>query len=237
MLSDLGLEEGDLACGVTEPLSSRGVRILRESGSRPTRLHNNCSGKHAAMLARARACGDPTEGYDRRDHPVQQRMIAEVEHWTGVSRRKMKLAVDGCGVVVFGLPLDAMARAYSRFAASVRDGDEVSSRIAEAMLANPFLVGGTERFDTILMEEEPQVLCKVGAEGVHCAAFFPERVGVALKVEDGAARAQYPALLALLQHVGALPAKLPPRLAEIARKPVRDTRHEVVGEIYVRATI
>ncbi|MEO7217173.1 MAG: asparaginase [Gemmatimonadaceae bacterium] len=235
MLTDLGLEEGDLACGAAEPLSQRGQRLLRESGGRPTRLHNNCSGKHAAMLARAQVAGWPTAGYDRLEHPVQQSIVHEIERWTGVARREMNIAYDGCGVPVFGLSLEAMARAFARFAAAIRAGDEIPRRIGDAMLANPFLVGGTDRFDTVLMEEAPGIVCKIGAEGVHSAAILATGTGVAIKVEDGASRAQYPALLALLQHLGALPDPLPQRLADHARKPVRDTRHEVVGEIVVRA--
>jgi L-asparaginase II len=235
MLAELGLEEGDLACGVTEPLSQRGQRLLRESGGRPTRLHNNCSGKHAAMLARARTAQWPTAGYDHLDHPVQQSIVCEVERWTGVQRSSMTIAQDGCGVPVFGLSLEAMARAFARLASSVRAGDEIPRRIVDAMLSNPFLVGGTDRFDTVLMEEVPGILCKIGAEGVHSAAILATGTGVAIKVEDGASRAQYPALLALLGHLGALPTSLPERLAEHVRRPVRDSRHEVVGEIVVRA--
>lgn len=237
MLSDIGLEEGDLACGAAEPLSQRGQRLLRESGGRVTRLHNNCSGKHAAMLACARAADWPTAGYDHLDHPVQQAIVQTVEEWTGTSRACMTIARDGCGVPVFGMSLAAMARAYAQFAAAVKRGDDVPSRIGSAMLSNPFLVGGTDRFDTIVMSEAPGILCKIGAEGVHSAAIMNEGIGVALKVEDGASRAQYPAMLALLQYLGALPDPLPQRLADIARKPVRDTRHEIVGEIVVRAMI
>ena len=235
MLGDLGLEEGDLACGASEPLSQRGQRILRESGARATRLHNNCSGKHAAMLARAQAEGWPTAQYHQLTNPVQQSVAAEVSRWTGVPESGIIYATDGCGVPVFGLSLEAMARAYSRFATAIQAGDDIPRRIGDAMLANPFLVGGTDRFDTVLMEEAPGVLCKVGAEGVHSAAIVGMGIGVAVKAEDGASRAQHPALIALLQQLGALPEVLPQRLADIARKPVRDTRHEIVGEIVVRA--
>ena len=235
MLSDLGLEEGDLACGAADPLTQRGQRLLRESGGRPTRLHNNCSGKHAAMLARAQGANWPTAGYYHLDHPVQQSIVQEIERWSGVVSSNMKIATDGCGVPVFGLSLEAMARAFARLAAAIRDGEEIPRRVGDAMLANPFLVGGTDRFDTVLMEEAPGILCKIGAEGVHSAAIISSGLGIALKVEDGASRAQYPALLALLQRLGALPDPLPQRLAELARKPVRDTRHEVVGEIVVHA--
>ncbi len=237
MLQDIGLEEGDLACGIQEPLAQRGARILRESGGRLTRLHNNCSGKHAAMLARAHMSGWPTEGYERIDHPVQRSIVTAISQWSGTSPRQLAIGVDGCGVVVFALSLEAMARAYARFAcAAAAPGAGIEGaapgRIANAMMANPFLVAGTDRFDTALMEEtDGTILCKVGAEGIHCAALLEAGIGIALKVEDGAPRAQYPALLTLLQELGALPPELPPRLAEFARRNVRNTRHEVVGEI------
>ena len=238
MLQDIGLEEGDLACGVQEPLSQRGAWILRESGERATRLHNNCSGKHAAMLAHARGEGWSTQGYERVEHPVQQAILATVERWTEIPQRDLILGVDGCGVVVFALPLEAMARAYARLsrAAVTSDGyGDGAGRIATAMLGNPFLIGGTDRFDTVLMEESRgSILCKVGAEGVHCAALLESGVGIALKVEDGTPRAQYPALLALLQHLGALPGELSTKLKEIARKQIHNTRHEVVGEVLMR---
>ena len=237
MLRDLGLEEGDLVCGAQEPLSQRGMRVLRESGAPPTRLHNNCSGKHAAMLARARLAGWSTEGYDRAEHPIQRAILETVARWCALPPERIILSVDGCGVTVFALPLDAMARAYATLAEAARDmtsGGGAPKRIVDAMLGNPFLVGGTDRFDSVLMEEaDGRILSKVGAEGVHCAAILETGVGVAIKVEDGAPRAQYPALLSLLQQLGALPADLPPRLAEFAHKPVRNTRHEVVGEIVV----
>src|SRR3954462_10070879 len=98
MLSSIGMEEGDLACGPQEPLSTRGQRVLRESGERPTRLHNNCSGKHAAMLAKAHTVGWPTVGYERLEHPVQQESLQHVAQWSGVDAATIGCAVDGCGV-------------------------------------------------------------------------------------------------------------------------------------------
>ena len=232
MLRDLGLEEGDLACGPHDPLSPRGARVLRDSGERPTRLHNNCSGKHAAMLGRAHTAGWPLGGYEQDGHPVQASALDEVARWSGVPAGNILRAVDGCGVVVFGLPLDAMARAYARFAAAVSRGDEVPARIRHAISTRPFLFGGTDRFDSLIVEEtEGRVLTKVGAEGVHSAAIFDQGIGVVVKVEDGATRAQYPAMLHALELLGALPDRLSPRLAEYARTRVRNTRGEVVGEL------
>lgn len=236
MLEDLDLEEGDLACGPHEPMARRGARVLREAGTPPTRLHNNCSGKHAAMLARARLAGWPTAGYEALGHPVQESCLGTVAAWTGVPRESIGCAIDGCGVVVFSLPLEGMAGSYARLARDAAAGAEIPARIVSAMRNRPFLVGGTDRFDTILIEESGgQVLSKIGAEGVHTAAVLDRGIGVALKVEDGATRAQYPALLALLQSLGALPDPLPPRLAELAQPRLRNTRGEVVGDIRMSA--
>ena len=232
MLDDLGLEEGDLVCGPQEPLSARGARIARDSGIRPTRLHNNCSGKHAAMLARASTEGWPTEGYERPEHRVQSDATVEVAQWTGVATGDLACAVDGCGVVVYGLPLAAMARAYHRLATAAADGVDEPARVVHAMATRPFLVGGTDRFDSVLIEEtEGRILAKIGAEGIHSVAILDQGIGFAIKVEDGAARAQYPAVLRLLQLLDALPESLPPRLSELLARPVRNTRGEIVGEL------
>jgi L-asparaginase II len=232
MLASIGMEEGDLACGAHDPLSARGLRILRESGERPTRLHNNCSGKHAAMLARAHTSGWANVGYERADHPVQQECLATVATWAGVEASSIGRAIDGCGVVVFALPLEPMATAYARLADSARRSHEVPSRIAHAMQTRPFLVGGSDRFDSAIIEAtEGRVIAKIGAEGVHSVAIIDEGIGIALKVECGAQRAQFPAVIAVLQHYGALPRDLPPRLAEFSYKQLRNTRGEVVGDV------
>ncbi len=234
MLNDIGLEEGDLACGVHEPLSSRGAKILRDGGLRPSRLHNNCSGKHAAMLARAHLAGWSTHGYEREGHPVQEGCLTSISEWTGLPPSEIDRGVDGCGVVVFNLPLEAMARAYARFAAAIARGDTIPKRIATAMGSRPFLVGGTDRFDTVIIEESRgNVLAKIGAEGVHSAAIIDQGIGIAVKVEDGAARAQYPALLEILRRFGAIADPMPARLVDFARPRIRNTRGETVGEVYL----
>jgi L-asparaginase II len=238
MLRDIGLEEGDLACGPHDPSSQRGLKILRESGERTRRIHNNCSGKHTAMLALARHKGWSTQGYDRREHHVQRGILHEIGLWTDVPCSKIVQAVDGCGVVVFGMTLERMARAYSRFAVAAARGEEFPRRVVDAMSSNPFLVGGTDRIDSaVIAETEGKVVSKVGAEGVHCAMLVDRGIGIAIKVEDGAQRAQVPALLRLLQELDALPEQLSPRLSEWLRKPVRNTRGECVGSVVLRSDL
>jgi L-asparaginase II len=233
MLQSIGLEEGDLACGPHEPLARRGARLLRESGLPATRLHNNCSGKHAAMLGRAHLSGWPTEGYERDGHPVQQSALESVARWTGMPADKIARGVDGCGVVVFGLPLANMARAWANLGYSATRGEEIPARITRAIRTRPHLFGGTDRFDTLVVEETSgNVIPKVGAEGVHSVAVLDRGLGFTIKVEDGASRAQYPAVLRLLQLLGVLPDPLPRRLQDFARTKVKNTRGEVVGDVH-----
>jgi len=234
MLDSSGLQEGDLACGAHEPLTRRGVRLMHEKGLAPTRLHNNCSGKHAAMLAFARAQSWPTAGYERLGHQVQERAVAQISKWSGSLRGDMHLVVDGCGVVAVGLPLDALALAFARLGAAADRGEEVPARVVAAIASHTFLFGGTDRFDTVLIEETGgRLISKVGAEGVHAVSVPAERIAVAMKVEDGATRAQHPALLKLLQLLRVLPDELPPRLAAFAHTPILNTRNELVGEVRV----
>jgi L-asparaginase II len=232
MLASIGLEEGDLACGPHEPLTARGMRVLREQGAGPTRLHNNCSGKHAAMLARAKTAGWATVGYESADHPVQRACLGEVSAWTGVPLDDMPLGVDGCGVAVMALPLDRMALAYARWGRAVQAGEALPARVAAAMRKYPTLIGGSERLDTVLIAETAgAVIAKIGAEGVHSVAVPALGIGLAVKVEDGAQRAQHVAVLRALQQLGVLPQELPPRLAEFAERPIKNTRGEAVGEV------
>jgi L-asparaginase II len=232
MLASLGLEEGDLACGPHTPLSPRGARLLKESGQTATRVHNNCSGKHAAMLALAKGCHWSILGYQEEAHPVQESALAAVSKWSGVPAAKIPCGVDGCSVVTFALPLSAMAAAFGRLAEAARANREPARRITDAMRTRPFLVGGTDRFDSVVMEEtDGAVILKVGAEGVHTVALMDEPVAFAIKVEDGAQRAQYPAVLRMLQHLGVLGEELPPSLESFARAQVHNTRGERVGEV------
>jgi L-asparaginase II len=231
MLASIGLSEHDLACGGHEPLSRRGARLLREQSLVPTRLHNNCSGKHSAMLASALRQGWPSAGYERPAHPVQQQIRGQLSRWTGVENGALDVATDGCGVPVFILTLRQMALAYARLAQAATV-EAPARQIVDAMRSYPFLVGGTDRFDTIVMEETAgAVVAKLGAEGVHSVLLRERGIGFAVKVEDGHSRAQYPAVLRLLQHFDALPAALPPRLADILIAPVYDTRGNRIGEV------
>lgn len=236
LLRRLGLGEEALACGPHVPFHEETAQRLRAEGRPPGRLHNNCSGKHAGMLALARSNGWPTAGYHESGHAVQKRMLEEVAKWTGEPAEEIPLAVDGCGVVTFGLRLESLARAFATFAAAARTGGNGPARVVHAMVRNPAYVGGTGRLCTRLMHiATGRLFVKVGAEGVYCAGSPGAELGVALKVEDGSKRASEPALLAVLRAVGLISDEEMAELTEFAEPDVRNTRGEVVGG--VRAAI
>lgn len=234
LLGKIGCSERDLLCGPHPPLSERVAEDYRTRGLRLTAVYSNCSGKHAGMLGLARHHGWPTEAYTKLEHPVQQRCLAEVSRWTGVERAALRTAVDGCGVVCFGLPLRAMALAYARLVAPGLAGPtgkdpEPSARVVEAMLRHPELVAGAGRPCTELMSAHPgRVITKVGAEGVYCAALTQNALGVALKVADGHGRAAALAIAAVLDELG-----LRPRPESLRALPNVNTRGEQVGELRV----
>lgn len=232
-LGRIGCAERELACGPHPPLGAAVADMVARSGMTLTPRWSNCSGKHAGMLALARHHGWPTEGYERLGHPVQERMIGEIERWTGVPRKAMKFGVDGCTAVCFGLPLSAMAASYARFATSV---EPAAVRIRTAMLEHPRVIAGVGRFCTELGLAWPGgVLAKVGAEGVYSAALPLTGHGIALKIEDGSMRAAPPALFAVLtQLLRRLDPSGPDPLAPLASRaelPTRNTRGVVTGAL------
>lgn len=238
ILAKVGVSERALACGPSLPLHQGSADALMASGRAPTRLHNNCSGKHAGMLALATLRGWPLEGYHHIDHSVQQRMAKTIAMWANVPASDLRWAVDGCGVPTFALPLVVLARACARFARSARDGDSGARRLVRAMTAHPEYVAGSGRLCTDLMRATAgRLFAKVGAEGVYLAGVPDEGIGVALKVEDGAGRAVEPALVAVLRQERLIDCDVADRLVVYAHPQLRNTRDEVVGDIVAHLTV
>jgi L-asparaginase II len=219
LLQKIGCTERDLLCGPHRPLSEAVAKDYETRGVRLTAVYSNCSGKHAGMLALAKHHGWPTEFYTRIEHPVQQRCLAEVSRWTDVPKEQMGVAVDGCGVACFALPLKNMALAYAR----------LEGRVLEAMTLHPELIAGEGRPCTEMMRAHPgRVVTKVGAEGVYSALLVRERLGVALKVEDGHSLASALAMAAVLAELG-----LRPQPESLTARPTQNSRGETVGEMRV----
>jgi L-asparaginase II len=188
-------------------------------GAPPSPLNHNCSGKHAGMLALARAHGWPSDGYRLAGHPVQDAMLAVHAEAADVSADEIATAVDGCGVLTFALPLERMAYAFSRF-----EGLDGAQPIAGAMRTYPELIRGPLATDTRLMRALPGWIAKGGAEGLLCAA--GDGVGVVLKSADGNGRALAPAAAFFFGQLGL-------DLNELSVLPLLNSRNERVGEIRI----
>lgn len=190
MLADAGLHEDDLDNTPDLPLNVDAARALMRAGGAADRVHQNCSGKHAAMLATCVHNGWSTRGYREPHHQVQQAIRTTVEAL--IAAPVAAVAVDGCGAPLFAMSLRQLARAFALLA---RD------RVADAMRAWPWLVGGTGRDVTAVMHAVDGLVAKDGAEGVYVAATSDGRVA-AVKIEDGAPRARGPVLAAALAALG-----------------------------------
>lgn len=211
-LERIGLGPGDLECGCHEPMDKDAAKALARAGETPGPLHNNCSGKHAGFLTTAKHMGEPTKGYSKPDHPVQQRLLAMLSEMGDADLTTAPRGADGCGIPVIGMPLSAFALALARMADPKgldEDRADASGRILRAMAANPRLVAGPRRFDTVAMEAGVKstggtFVVKSGAEGVHGAILPALGLGVALKIDDGSKRAAEVAMAAVLDHLGVL---------------------------------
>lgn len=172
-------------------------------GRTPSRLAQNCSGKHAAMLYTCRLNGWSLDGYLDPAHPLQQAIAEIVEDLTG--QRIARVTVDGCGAPLFSVSLQGLARAVSRVTASAPGTPE--ARVADAMRAHPEMASGAGRDVAALMHAVPGLLAKDGFEGVEVAA-LPDGRAVAVKISDGANRARVPVIAAALARAGVDPALL-----------------------------
>ncbi len=192
-----------------------------ECGPEPSRIEHNCSGKHAGMLALCRTQGWAVGGYRLEIHPVQRGCLAEIVQATDMREDELPVAIDGCGVPTWALPLERMALAFARLGQI-----EGGAVVAGAMREHPELIRGPRAADTLLMRELEGWTAKGGAEGLLCAT-GPGGLGVALKVEDGATRAVRPAVAELLRRLGF-------ETGDLGVVPLENSRGELVGELVAR---
>ena len=233
ILGRIGCGEEDLECGAHPPFHQPSAEALRAEGRAPSRIHNNCSGKHSGMLAWARHAGKKTVGYPRADHPVQRRIRREIARWTGNPADELGTAIDGCGVITYAQPLNSMATAFARLvAAADHDSGSPAYRVTRAMTGEPYYVAGTGRLSTQLMETtDGRILAKGGAEGVFCAGDSVGGWGLALKVEDGRKRGVGPAVIEFMAQAELLDESELGRLEDHHVRSLTNTRGEVVGMI------
>jgi L-asparaginase II len=199
-------------------------------GERPTRVHNNCSGKHTGFLTLARHWEVATKGYEDAYHPVQQAVAATLRELSG--EKAFAIGVDGCAAPNFALPLAGFARAMAKLAspqALAPDRARAAKRVVGAMTAHPELVSGTGRACAILMRAaQGRAALKTGAEGFYAGIVPSMGLGIAVKIDDGAARGAETVIACVLERLGLLSDDSAGHA--IVRGPVTNTRGDVVGE-------
>ena len=230
ILASAGLTEEDLQCPPDYPLDEKSQRAMIAAGADPDRIHMNCSGKHAAMLATCVAAGWPTQTYRDPCHPLQVQIRDTIARLAG--EPVAAIGVDGCGAPLMAISVSGLARAFR--AVVLAEPGTAERAVADAMRSYPEWTSGTTRPERALMRAIPGLLLKSGADGVEGFALADGSAG-AFKIEDGAARGRVPVTVALLRRLGAeaVPGADVAALAELAVAPVYGGG-EVVGEI--RAT-
>lgn len=260
ILSKIKLSESDLQCGTHAPSSEKTMNRLRLKHLKPSPIHNNCSGKHAGMLARAVDLGASTDDYLEGRHVVQHEIRQALADLTGISYEKLPAAVDGCSAPTFALPLAKAAFLFARLANAAASyyGKEIKpqpsaptsrsllgdgktyateaalAKIARAMIAHPEMVAGSGRSDTEIMKiAGGALILKGGAEGVLCCAVVKKgnSAGIAIKIDDGNGRAAAPALINVLDQKGFLSNELIEKLESFRRPILKNHRKTDVGRI------
>lgn len=235
MLAKAGQGPQVLECGAHWPNGPQEMRALAASGASPTALHNNCSGKHSGFVCVACALGTDPRGYVRADHPVQREVRSVLEQMTGQAIDPQACGTDGCSIPTYAIAPVALARAFARFGTG--KGLEprrarAAGRIRRAVAAHPRMVSGDGRFDTVVMSRlGERLFCKIGAEGMYCAALPQQGLGVAIKIEDGTARAAEAAMGAVALRFLALSADDREALAPVFQPQLRNWNGIRVGEI------
>ena len=234
-LERINCKHDDLECGAELPLHQSTQFELMSEGRGPQRVHHNCSGKHLGFLSTCKQLGEQTHNYRLYNHSAQQRWFEVLESLSNTRIAQLPWGYDGCAIPALAIPLQRIALAMARFGDVSRfagERREAVERIHAAITSNPYLVAGKERLCTALMERlAPNILVKVGADGVYTAAIPEHGLGVALKIDDGHDGAARVALGAVLQGLGLLPADDVKALSEFFRPSINNSRGETTGRI------
>ena len=232
-LRRLELDEDALECGPHAPYDERAAASLIRNDIEPGRIHNNCSGKHTAMLTTCCHLGEITRGYIERDHPAQARWFDALGEMADIDMQRLPWNRDGCGIPVVAMPLATIATAFARFAmpdSLDRSRADAIERIGNAIAANPMMIGGTGQLASeIVAVTGRRLLVKSGAAGVFTATLADQGLGIALKIDDGDGTAAGIALIEVLRQLGALDDAEIEVLETRRRAPISNTRGVITG--------
>ena len=248
MLAKVGLDADALECGTHWPYNDASTKALAATGQEPSALHNNCSGKHAGFACLGcMLAGDSDRraflsGYVKPEHPVMREVTAALQSTTGYDLAHAARGTDGCSIPTYAVPLRHLARAFARVGTGVglsAGHKRAAQRLRAAVAAAPYMVAGSGRFDSRVMALlGDRVFCKVGAEGVYCAALPALGLGVAAKMDDGnTARACEVVMAALICRLLPMSAEEQQTLSELADLKLSNWNGIEVGRLRAAAVL
>src|SRR5262249_18588916 len=241
MLGRIGLDASYLRCGAHPPMHVPSATALYRARTEPTALHNNCSGKHAGFLCLNRMLYADPRGYIEPDHPVQREVKGTIESMTGTSIPDERRAVDGCSVPTWAVPLKHLALGFARFGTGnglAPERSKAAARLRAACAAHPWYVAGTGRFCTDVMQRlRAPAVVEVGGGGGYCGG-LPERgLGIAVKCDDGGARAAEIVMGMLIVRFGMLSEAERASLDHLVRPTLRNWNGIAIGELRPTAVL
>jgi L-asparaginase II len=229
MLRKAGNSEDQYECGAHWPTDIHAQHDLVRGGGEALQVHNNCSGKHAGMLALSRHLGADPKNYVDRTHPVQRAIARTIAALCDCDADLAPCGIDGCSVPTWAIPLRNLALGFARLTSPDNSG---ARRVIAAVRAHPFMVAGTGRFDTVLMQAVPRAFIKTGAEGVYCGSIPHAGLGIALKCDDGAGRAAEAAMASVLASLNVWTAEEKALLSGFTRSELSNWRRLPVGDVH-----
>lgn len=195
LLGKIGIDESYLKCGLHKPLSKVEQNKLLLSGEKENVLQNNCSGKHAMMLAICKKMNWDLKSYDELNHPLQIAIKSKIYELCEL-KIDYPVTKDGCGVPIYAMPLEKMLKGYLNLFISAK-----YSKIRDAIIANPYLIGGEGRLDTAIMSVNNKLIAKVGAGGLCIVVNLDKEEALIIKVMDCDMKARAITLIELLRQL------------------------------------
>lgn len=223
-----------LNCGTHPPGNSQIFKELIESGVELSQEHNNCSGKHSGMLISAKKLNEDLDTYLDINHPVQQRILENIAYVCDYKKEDIIIGIDGCGAPVHAMPLERFAYGFARMADSTKLGNKgvYAEKITNSMMKYPQMVAGRDRFCTALMQVcGDRIFGKAGAQGVYLVGDKNNKIGVAVKVEDGSGQAAACATLEILRQLELINDEELNKLSKFAKPTLLNARKDIIGEM------
>jgi L-asparaginase II len=234
ILSKIGLDKTNLFCGPQYPSSKHDANQLIIANKKPEHIHNNCSGKHAGMLALCQLMNEPIQDYIHPNHAIQQLILEYVATIYEYPKEKMVTALDGCSAPIYAIPVLNQAIGFKNLVCNQYDEKLANACkiVIEAVSKYPFMVAGSKRYCTDMMQiTAPHIIGKTGAEGIFCMSLTEQKIGVCIKIDDGKMLPQYNVAQAFVSATGLFSEEALAPLHHYLQEPLINFNKFTVGEI------